>query len=100
MTVAKSDAVKQAEERIKKAKQRLKDLKSRESKARRKERDTAIYNLGACFVVMMRDDQLGESTLKIWRDHMSRIAPGELTDQRRQALKSVFNLDVPDHPVR
>jgi len=50
--------------------------------------------VGACFVAMLKDDQLGDSSLRIWREHMSRIAPNELTDRRRAALKSVFGLDV------
>lgn len=94
MTIEKSEAVQNAEERVKRAKSRLANLKRQESKTRRKERDTAIYTLGACFVAMLKDDRLGDSSHRIWREHMSKIAPNELTDRRRAALKSVFDLDV------
>jgi len=96
---ADQDKVKRAEARVKKAREALRKVKYSESKRQRKERSTALHTIGACFIAMMNDPKLGESTKRIWDDHMSRIAPAELTDQRRQALKNVFGLDVPDHPV-
>jgi len=92
----KSDEVIKAENALERAKERLRQTKHKESKRLRRERDTALYTLGACFAAMLNDDRHRVGMLKLWNDHMSSIAPKLFTDNRRAALKSQFDLDPRD----
>ena len=92
----KSEEVIKAERVLERAKERLRQTKHKESKRLRRERDTALYTLGACFAAMLNDDRHRRDMLKLWDDHMSSVAPKLFTDNRRAALKSQFGLDPGD----
>lgn len=94
----KSEEILKAEERLKKAKEKLRKAKYAESKRKRRERDTALFTIGACFAAMLDDEKLGPGAKNLWDSHMSKIAPQLITDSRRNALKNVFGLDAARPP--
>ena len=80
-----------------KLKAEISKAKADERKAAKKQRDTALFTLGACWAALheseAQDDR--EMARKIW-SAFRRVAPEIATDARKIALQEQFGLVVPD----
>ncbi len=79
-------------------KQKLREIKYQENKRKRKSRDTALYTLGAIFAHYHEssDPEDKEFAANLWRAHFQKVAPEIARDRRKEALKEIFGLDVPE----
>lgn len=85
--------------RVEVEKLKLRKIKYEENKRVRKARDTALYTLGAIYAHFHEssDPEDREFSDKLWRLHFKQIAPMIANDRRKQALKEIFGLVVPDN---
>lgn len=82
-----------------KLKAEISKAKAAERKAAKKQRDTALFTLGACWAALNESESQEDREMarKIW-GAFRRVAPEIATDARKIALQAQFGLVVPDRP--
>ncbi|WP_417764938.1 hypothetical protein [Shewanella chilikensis] len=88
----------QKKERLEKLKKEVKLEKSKVAKQRRKQRDTALFTIGATFAALLRDPATEGAAMQLWDQYLSHQAPQLMTDYRRRALLGHFGLE-PKEPL-
>lgn len=83
----------QKKERLEKLKKEVKLEKSKVAKQRRKQRDTALFTIGATFAALLRDPATEAAAMQLWDKYLSHQAPQLMTDYRCKALMSQFGLE-------
>lgn len=79
--------------RLEKLKKQVKSEKSKVAKQRRKQRDTALFTVGATFAALLRDPVTEAAARALWDQHLAHQAPQLMTDYRRRALRGQFGLE-------
>ena len=79
--------IEKKELQVKRAKERLAQAKKKAKRQERKERDTALFTVGAViFAALENEDELKKSEiLKMWNYLESKYSP-KITDHRKQCL--------------
>lgn len=90
---AKEELLQKKKERLARLKKQIKSDRNALSRAKRKERDTALFTVGATFAALLRDPATQDVAEGIWDQHLAHQAPKMMTDSRRFALKSQFGLE-------
>lgn len=87
--ISKEEEIKRAELKLQKAKERLAQVKKDASKRERRERDTAIFTIGAAFLAAAeRGDEALRSQILSLYSSIPREFGLELTDYRRQCVET------------
>jgi hypothetical protein len=91
------DKIERAKARLNKARADLAKVQRLDRQNVRKERDTALFTLGACFAAFYEsDDPEYRSIAAVMWEKFAMVAPSIVNDARRAALLNVFDLSVPD----
>lgn len=85
------DEIEKRELQVRRAREKLAQAKKKAQKQERKERDTALFTVGAVVFAALEnpDEEKREQILNLWKYVSTKYSP-KITDHRRQCLDKHF----------
>lgn len=85
------DEIEKRELQVRRAREKLAQAKKKAQKQERKERDTALFTVGAVIFAALEnpDEEKREQILNLWKYVSTKYSP-KITDHRRQCLDKHF----------